>query len=518
MSMSESKSHNLFEVFRNRFPADEKVPFLKVDDGRTFTYDDLNCISAKYANVLTSLGLKPGERVLAQIKKSPESVFLYLACLRTGAVFLPLNTAYQANELDYFLGDSEPTVVVGDPHENILIDLCTSHKIPNFLTLSEDGSGTLNKKSQIAEAKFVSVARTDSDIAAILYSSGTTGQPKGVMLSHANLAANAEALHNIWRFGPDDVLLHTLPIFHTHGLFVAIHTVLLNGTGMIFHTQFNAENVIKDLPTATVFMGVPTYYVRLLASKKLTRNTCRNIRLFLSGSAPLLDETFCAFEKRTGKKIVERYGMTEAGIITSAVADKPRNAGDVGWPLPGVSLCITDDNNAELSQGKIGEIKVKGPGLFRGYWRRPEKTEKEFTVDGFFKTGDLARVNESGMISIVGRKNDMIISGGFNVYPKEIEAAIDKLPGVEESAVISMTHPEFGEAGLAVVVMAPEAKTLRNEEMRAVLIKDLANYKIPKLFVLTNKLPRNAMGKVQKNLLRNGYEAQWNAYLKTINS
>ncbi len=512
--MSEQSTHNLFELFRSRFPTNGNTPFLSVKDGPTYSYDDLERISAQYANVLVTCGLKPGDRVAVQIEKSPEGVFLYLACLRAGAVFLPLNTAYQADELDYFLGDAEPVIVVGDPNARALADLCATRKIVRFLTLGANGAGTLTDQSHDAASTFTTTPRGESDLAAILYSSGTTGRPKGVMLTHANLAANATALHQVWRFAPDDVLLHTLPIFHTHGLFVALNTVLLNGTGMIFHAKFDAKAVIADMPDATVFMGVPTYYVRLLANPAFTAETCRTIRLFLSGSAPLLDETARAFEARTGQQIVERYGMTEAGIITSADVDKPRRAGDVGWPLPGVSLRIAGNDNAELPRGETGEIQIKGPGLFKGYWRKPEKTSEDFTTDEFFKTGDLAHLDENGMVAIVGRAKDMMICGGFNVYPKEIETIIDSLPGVIESAVVGMPHPDFGESGLAVVTLAPGTTVLSTQDLRDALKKDLANYKIPKLLVIADELPRNAMGKVQKNVLRAAYKAQWDAALQ----
>jgi malonyl-CoA/methylmalonyl-CoA synthetase len=511
--MSEQNSRNLFEVFRGRFPSRMRNPFITTGDGRVFTYDDLDRISAQYANVLIANNVKPGDRVAVQIEKSPEGVFLYLACLRAGAVFLPLNTAYRADEADYFLGDAEPGLVVGDPGAHELANLCVARKIPHFFTLGADGVGTLINEAARAPTALASVPRSHSDLAAILYSSGTTGKPKGVMLTHGNLEVNARALHQTWGFEPDDVLLHTLPIFHTHGLFVAINTVLLNGTKMIFHAKFSANAVIADLANATVFMGVPTYYVRLLASKTFTIGAWQNVRLFLCGSAPLLDETFRAFEFQTGRQIVERYGMTEAGIITSADVDKPRKAGDVGWPLPGVTLRIADSSNAELPHSETGEVQIKGPGLFKGYWRNPEKTAEEFTPDGFFKTGDLAYAEESGMVTIVGRAKDMMISGGFNVYPKEIESIIDRLPGVAESAVVGMPHPDFGEAGLAVVTMDVIAKPIDTHATRAILKKHLASYKIPKLFVVANELPRNAMGKVQKALLRESYKDSWNAFL-----
>ena len=505
---------NLFDVFRARFPQDLSAPFMTLPSGKVFTYADLDAASARIANLLTHLGVAPGDRVVMQIEKSPQAVFFYLGCLRAGAVFLPLNTAYRADELDYFLADAEPSLVLADSKATTLSALCAARKIPHLLTLDADGTGTLMDRSAAMPAQKTAVTRAPTDLAAILYSSGTTGKPKGVMLSHANLTANAEALHRAWKFGPKDVLLHTLPIFHTHGLFVAINTVLLNGTGMIFHAKYAVDDVMADLPRATVFMGVPTYYVRLAAHPALTPELCKNIRLFLCGSAPLLDETFTSFAARAGREIVERYGMTEAGIITSADPDKPRRAGTVGWPLPGVSLRIADGDNRPLPQGETGEIQIKGPNLFSGYWRKPEKTAEDFTADGFFKTGDLAHLAADGMVNIVGRAKDMMISGGFNVYPKEIEAVIDALPGVAESAVVGMPHPDFGEAGLAIVTMNPGAAALDVAAVRATLKDALANYKVPKMIVMADALPRNAMGKVQKNLLRAEYRAQWDALMK----
>ncbi len=505
---------NLFDIFRARFPDDLSAPFMTLPDGRVFTYVDLDAGSSRMAHLLASLGTSPGDRVLMQVEKSPQTVFLYLACLRAGAVFLPLNTAYRADELAYFLADAEPHVVVTDPANTALIELCAQHKVAHVLTLDAAGEGTLITQSQTKRDDWSTTPRAETDLGAILYSSGTTGKPKGVMLSHANLAANARALHEIWGFGPHDVLLHALPIFHTHGLFVALNTVLLNGTGMIFHTKYSADDVLNDLPRATVFMGVPTYYVRLSMHPKLTPEVCRNIRLFLSGSAPLLDETFKSFAACTGKEIVERYGMTEAGIITSADVNKPRQAGSVGWPLPGVSLRIVDGDNNDVPRGDTGEIQIKGPNLFQGYWHKPEKTAEDFTADGFFKTGDLAHFAPDGMVNIVGRAKDMMISGGFNVYPKEIETVIDAMPGVAESAVVGMPHPDFGEAGLAVVTMNAGAAPLDTIAALQSLKDSLANYKIPKMMVVAYALPRNAMGKVQKNLLRAEYRAQWDGYIK----
>jgi malonyl-CoA/methylmalonyl-CoA synthetase len=501
---------NLFDVFRARFPKDMASSFITVPGGKTFTYTDLDHITGRLAELIITCGAVPGDRIAVQVEKSPQAVFLYLACLRAGLVFLPLNTAYRADELDYFLTDAEPAIVVGDPANTALAALCAKRGITHLLTLDADGDGTLMTESTGAFTDVV--PRASSDLAAILYSSGTTGKPKGVMLSHGNLAANAAALHAAWSFGPDDVLLHALPLFHVHGLFVALNTVLLNGTGMIFHSKFNADDVIRDLPHATVFMGVPTYYVRLAAHPRLSPEIVRNVRLFLSGSAPLLDETFKSFAARTGKQIVERYGMTEAVIITSADVNKPRQAGSVGWPLPGTTLRIVDGDNRDVPRGETGEIQIKSASLFQGYWRKPEKTAEDFTADGFFKTGDLARFASDGMVNIVGRAKDMMISGGYNVYPKEIEAVIDALPGVAESAVVGMPHPDFGEAGLAVVTMNAGAG-LDMDAVRISLKDALANYKVPKMIVVADTLPRNAMGKVQKNLLRTEYRAAWDKYL-----
>jgi malonyl-CoA/methylmalonyl-CoA synthetase len=504
---------NLFEIFRTRFPHDRSRPFIRRPDGRVFSYEDLETISGRIAALLLDLKVAPGDRVAMQVEKSAEAVFLYLACLRAGAVFLPMNTGYRPDELDYFIADAEPAVVVADPGAKALAEVCAACGVPYVLTLDAKGQGTLMSRAAGLTPLAGSIARAETDLAAILYSSGTTGKPKGVMLSHSNLAANAAALHEVWKFGPQDVLLHTLPIFHVHGLFVALNTVLMNGTGMIFHARFTPEDVIVDLPKATVFMGVPTYYVRLLATPAFTKGAAARVRLFISGSAPLLDETFRAFEERTGKQILERYGMTEACIITSAHIKRARTAGAVGWPLPGLVLRVADETGHPVPNGTTGEIQIKGPSVFRGYWRKPEKTAEDFTVDGFFKTGDLAQLDPDGMVNIVGRAKDMMISGGFNVYPKEIETAIDGMPGVAESAVVGMPHPDFGEAGLAIITMNAGAPALTAEKVRAALKESLASYKVPKMIVFADALPRNTMGKVQKNLLRQDYRAGWDAAL-----
>ncbi len=504
---------NLFAAFQERFPQDRAAPFL-IERARTTSYGDLEQETARIANLLVSLKVKLGDRVMVQVEKTPQAVFLYLACLRAGAVFLPLNTAYRADELEYFLKDAEPVVVVCDPGASALMDLCRAAGVPHVLTLDEKGEGSLVARAAGLPGQFATTVVSSTDLGAILYSSGTTGRPKGVMLSHGALKANAATLHQLWKFDAKDVLLHCLPIFHVHGLFVALHTTLWNGTALIFHAKYAVDDVVKDLPRATVFMGVPTYYVRLVQHAAFSPELCRTVRLFLCGSAPLLEETFATFAAKSGKQIVERYGMTEAGMITSAHLDKPRRAGTVGWPLPDVTLRIAGEDNREAAKGGTGEIQIKSPALFSGYWRKPEKTAEDFTADGYFKTGDLGQIEPDGMVAIVGRAKDMLISGGYNVYPKEIETVIDGLPGVIESAVVGMPHPDFGEAGLAVITLQPGA-FLDLAVVRTALKDALANYKIPKLILFAESLPRNAMGKVQKNLLRTEYRAQWDTFLST---
>jgi malonyl-CoA/methylmalonyl-CoA synthetase len=505
---------NLFELFRSRFPADRTRTFIEVPGGATLTYADLEAESARYAHALVAAGVKPGERVAVQVDKSAEAVMLYLGCLRAGAILLPLNTAYQAGELEYFLSDAAPTAVICQPNRAAELEglAATAGIRTCVMTLGGKGDGTLPERARGQAADFATVPRGGDDIAAILYSSGTTGRPKGAMMSHTNLAANALTLHKLWGFGPDDVLLHCLPIFHTHGLFVAINCVLLNGTAMIFCPKFDAEQAIGLLSRATVFMGVPTFYTRFLTSANLTPRACAHMRLFISGSAPLLEETFNAFREKTGFTILERYGMTEGGMFTSNPLDGDRRAGTVGFPLPDVELRITGEEGQVLPRGEVGIIEVRGPNIFKGYWNMPEKTKAEFTEDGFFKSGDVGVVDERGYVSIVGRAKDLIISGGYNVYPKEVEDFIDRLPGVVESAVVGMPHPDFGEAGRAVVVAAPGAAPTPEGVLEA-LKGRLANYKVPKQAVVVSELPRNAMGKVQKNVLRDTYAAMWKANL-----
>ncbi len=509
-------SANLYDVFETRFPSDRSRPFLTMRDGASVTYGDVIEHSGRMANMIASLDIKPGDCVAVQVEKSSATLLFYLACLRAGAIYLPLNTAYTGDELGCFLDDARPALVVCDPARQTAVEPHARKINAVLLTMNAAGLGSLADQTNRQHTDAQTVACASADPAAILYSSGTTGQPKGVVLSHGALAANAEALHEAWTFGPDDVLLHALPLFHTHGLFVATNTLLMNGTGMIFHTRFDAKGVIKDFAKATVFMGVPTYYTRLLSQPELSPEACRSMRLFISGSAPLLEDTFNAFAERTGHTIVERYGMTEAGIITSADPDRPRQAGTVGWPLQGVSLRIADDHDKPLRQGETGGVQIKGTGLFTGYWNKPEKTAEDFTADGYFRTGDLGRLEQNGQLTLVGRAKDLFISGGFNVYPKEIEQAIDALDVVEESAVVGLPHPDFGEAGLAVVVPA-EGQQCDPKTIRDALKASLANYKVPKLIVKTDALPRNAMGKVQKAELQMQYRDAWDEALKKLN-
>jgi malonyl-CoA/methylmalonyl-CoA synthetase len=492
-------SENLYDLFASRFPADPNAPFL-IGPRSVMTYGALDDLTGRMSAALCSAGAKPGDRIAAQIEKSAEGVALYLAAVRAGLVYLPLNTAYRDDEVAYFLRDSEPSIVVADPARLTSVSAASSAAAPAVLTMDASGNGSLSDLARTFNPDPGVFQAGRNDMAAILYSSGTTGKPKGVMLTHGNLASNALTLHKLWQFEPGDVLIHALPIFHVHGLFVALNTSLLNGSAVLFHEKFDADAILADMPRATLFMGVPTFYVRLLAAAALTRESCAHMRLFISGSAPLLPETFDRFAERTGHQILERYGMTEAGMITSARPDLPRRAGHVGWPLPGVSVRVAPES---------GGIEIKGPNVFAGYWRQPDKTAEDFTADGYFKTGDLGAVGGDGAISIIGRAKDMFISGGFNVYPKEIETCIDAIPGVDESAVIGMPHPDFGEAGLAVVVMKAGATTLDEDMAQTALKRQLANYKIPKLFIVAESLPRNTMGKVQKAQMRTSYAAAW---------
>jgi len=450
--------------------------------------------------------------VLVQVEKSPAALFFYLGCLRAGLIFVPLNTAYRDLELEHFLDDAEPGLVVCAPDRlTAMQELAGTRGVTRVQALDASGLGSLYDAARNQPTMHAPAALAGDEIAVILYTSGTTGRPKGAMITHANLASNARALHQAWGFRDGDVLLHALPIFHIHGLFVACHTALLNVSTMLFLPKFDARSVMTLLPRATVFMGVPTYYTRLLAEPAFSTKTCRNMRLFTCGSAPLLPQTFDEFRERTGHTILERYGMTETGMNTSNPLEGVRKPGTVGPPLPGVQIRIVDREDRELPAGETGQLLVKGTNVFKGYWRLPDKTAEEFTVDGYFRTGDLARLDADGYVSIVGRAKDLIISGGFNVYPKEIEGYLDKLDGVRESAAIGVPHPDFGEAVIAVVVRLPESATLTEAGIIAALKSKIAGFKVPKRVFFVDELPRNTMGKVQKNVLRDGYSQriQW---------
>ena len=464
---------NLYDLLASRFPTDRSKPCFLLPDGSAISYGELEASSGRVATLLAARGVAPGDRVAMQVEKSPQAVMIYLGTLRAGAVFLPLNGAYTPAEVDYFLADAEPGVFI------------------------QDAPGFVAAASGLSEAP--GVARAAADLAAIIYTSGTTGRSKGAMLSHGNLAANALALHQAWGFTGDDVLLHALPIFHVHGLFVALHCALLSGTPMVWLNRFDDARVLAGLKDATVMMGVPTFYTRLLANPGFTRNAAAHMRLFVCGSAPLLDSTFAEFEARTGKRILERYGMSEAVIITTNPLDGDRVAGSVGYPLPGVDLRIGGGD-------AVGVIEIKGPSVFSAYWRMPEKTAEEFTADGYFITGDVGRRDPDGRVWISGRAKDLIISGGYNVYPKEIELVLDAVEGVVESAVIGLPHPDLGEAVCAVVEGAGDEAMIIAE-----LRRTLAGFKTPKRIFFVEALPRNAMGKVQKNLLRAQFQQRFNS-------
>ena len=505
---------NLFEALRAAFPADLEQIAVETTSPQgeplLYTWRDLDRASARMANLLASLKLPEGSRVAVQVEKSVEAMLLYLATLRAGHVFLPLNTAYQSGEIEYFVGNAEPAVVVCTPGNfgwvsKIAFKAGTQH----VFTLGDDRTGSLLERAAHHGDDHQPVDKGVDDLAAILYTSGTTGRSKGAMLTHGNLLSNAEMLKDYWGWQKGDVLIHALPIFHVHGLFVAIHAALLNGSKMIWFSKFDPKAVIAAMPCATVFMGVPTLYVRLLAEAGLNKNATQNMRLFIAGSAPLLIETFNAWRERTGHTILERYGMSETIMLTSNPysadarhgGQSERRGSTVGFPLPGVGLRVVGDAGKALPVGEIGNIQVQGPNVFKGYWRMPEKTAEEFTQDGWFKTGDVGRVDERDYVSIVGRSKDLIISGGYNVYPAEIESAINDMPGVAESAVVGVPHPDFGEVGVAVVIAKPGAK-IDGEAIVAQLKAQLANFKIPKRCFVATELPRNTMGKVQKNLLR----------------
>ena len=501
------KNQNLFAALRAAFPAELDTVAVETDQGLSYSWRDLERSTAMMANLLQSLNLPQGARIAVQVEKSVEAMVLYLATLRAGYVFLPLNTAYLGAEIENFIGNAEPSVVVcSSANFGWVSKIAFKAGTQNVFTLDDDRTGSLlDRAGHCSDQHEVALKQSD-ELAAILYTSGTTGRSKGAMLTHGNLLSNARVLKDYWGWKKGDVLIHALPIFHVHGLFVATHGALLNGSKMIWLSKFDARLVIKNMPRATVFMGVPTLYTRLLGEPGLSAEACSTMRLFISGSAPMLIEVFNEWKQRTGHCILERYGMSETAMLTSnPYQSDQRRGGTVGFALPGVSLRVQDDDGKPLPAGEIGNIQVKGPNVFKAYWRMPEKTAEEFTADGYFKTGDVGKIDEEGYITIVGRSKDLIISGGYNVYPAEIEGYINELPGVAESALVGVPHPDFGEVGVAVVIAKPGA-TVEAGQVVAALKSKLANFKIPKQCFVLAELPRNTMGKVQKNLLREQYK------------
>jgi malonyl-CoA/methylmalonyl-CoA synthetase len=509
-------NHNLFVALRNAFPSDLDTTAIEAGDGTAMrrTWRDLERASARIANLLEALDLPRGSRIAVQVDKSIDALVTYLSTLRAGFVFLPLNTAYRSTEIDYYLKNAEPAVVIcAGRNLDGVSEIALKAGIQHVFSLNDDGSGTLLAKAASHVDRHTPVQRSQDDIAAILYTSGTTGRSKGAILSHANLLSNATTLKAYWGWQPQDVLIHALPIFHAHGLFVAAHGALLSGSKMIWFNRFDPAAVVARFKDATVFMGVPTLYVRMLQEPGLTVDACRRMRLFLAGSAPLAPDTFERWRERTGLAIVERYGMSETVMLTSNPyhpEDGERRAGTVGFPLPGVGLRVMREAGIPCAPGEIGGIEVKGPNVFSGYWRAPELTASEFSADGWFRTGDLGKIDERGYVVIVGRSKDLIITGGYNVYPAEVEGYLNELPGVAESSVIGVPHRDFGEAVVAVITpnagAPPDASALI-----ARLKGTIANFKVPKELFIVDELPRNAMGKVQKNLLRERYKELFSA-------
>ena len=501
-------NQNIFSALRAAFPADLDRTAIETADAETpgfYTWRDLDRGTAMLANLLNGLALPAGSRIAVQAEKSVEALMLYLAVLRAGHVYVPPNAAYQVAEIAYFIGDAEPAVVVcSSKNFGWVSKLAFKAGTLHVFSLNDDRSGSLLQRAAHHSDRHEPAVRGADDLACILYTSGTTGRSKGAMLTHGNMLSNALTLKDYWAWQAGDVLIHALPIFHVHGLFVAAHGALLNGSKMIWMARFDPRTVVARLPEATVFMGVPTLYVRLLAEPSLTREACRHMRLFVAGSAPLLIETFNAWRERTGHTILERYGMSETVMLTSNPCrpeDGERRGGTVGFALPGVGLRTRGNGGHACGPGEIGGIEVRGPNVFAGYWRMPEKTKEEFTDDGWFKTGDVGKVDAEGYVVIVGRSKDLIISGGYNVYPAEIESVLNELPGVAESAVVGVPHPDFGEAVVAVVVPRAGASVAADSVTTALKAK-IANFKVPKAVFVVDELPRNVMGKVQKKALR----------------
>jgi malonyl-CoA/methylmalonyl-CoA synthetase len=504
------RNHNMYSLIEDRVSKAGADPAFVMPDGAAVTYAQLGVEVGRMANALAATGVGPGDRVTVQVEKSFPNAVLYLACLKAGAVFNPLNSGYTSAELDYFLGDAQPSLLVCQRSSLAMLSpIAERHAVGSTLLLEPDGTGSIVDLAKQQSAEHATRVCDADDLASLIYTSGTTGRSKGAMITHGNLASNTEALCATWRITSDDILLHTLPIFHVHGLFVALNTTLSQGARILWQPKFDLDMALALLPEATLMMGVPTFYTRLLSSPAFGRETCRNMRLFVSGSAPLLAETHVEFQGRTGHAILERYGMTETGMITSnPYASEGRLAGTVGYPLPGISVRVAEPEGKILGSSEIGVIEVKGPNVFKGYWRNPEKTKAELRADGYFVTGDLGTIEPDGRLSIVGRAKDLIITGGLNVYPKEIEDELNAFPGVAEAAVVGIPHPDFGEGVIAVLAKASGADGARIEtEARIIeqLAGRLAKFKCPKRIFIVDELPRNAMGKVQKAELRTRY-------------
>jgi len=500
------RNQNLFSILHERGFSNRDAPFLTIPGGRQWTYGEVDTLSAKMAGALLAAGARSGDRIAVQIEKSAENVALYLAALRSGLVYTPLNTAYTKDEISYFLGDGKPAIFVCDPaRKKALGPVATKAGCAAIFTLSANGAGSLIDDAHSAPSFDDCVTRHGDDLAAVLYTSGTTGRSKGAMLSHDNLSSNAITLHRLWGFEQGDVLLHALPIFHVHGLFVALHTAMLNGSEILLLPKFEPAAIRTAMAQASIMMGVPTFYSRLLADDEFTKKTCAHMRLFISGSAPLTEETHKAFSERTSHEILERYGMSEAGMITSNPLEGRRLSGSVGYALPDVDIRVTNDGGGLASTNDPGAVEIRGPNVFKGYWRMPEKTVEEFTDDGWFKTGDIGVLTEDGRLSLVGREKDLIIAGGYNIYPKEVESILDAITGVSESAVIGIPHPDMGEGVVAILTAASE-NAVSDETLRKAM-SSLARFKRPREFFWIDTLPRNAMGKVQKQLLRKKFAA-----------
>lgn len=492
---------NLYACLFRRFAHALDQPFLRVPDGATLTYGDVDHRSAQIAGALSGLGVQRGDRVVVQVHKSTDAIALYLACLRMGVVFVTLNTAYTDNEVAFFVEDAAPTLVVRSPDRGAIGSIPLATLGPADSPVGAANAGSLGDAADRAEPFHDIVTSEETDTATMLYTSGTTGRSKGAMINHRGLASNGASLHEMWHFADGDVLLHALPVFHVHGLFVALHPAMMNASEVIFLPRFTTEAVVAHLPESTVFMGVPTFYTRLMADPAFTPEACRTLRLFTSGSAPMTEIVHQEFEARSGHRIVERYGMTETGIITSNPIDGDRVAGTVGFATPGFDVRVAADDGTVLGPDEAGVVEIKGPGLFNGYWQLPEKTASEFRPDGFFITGDVGQMDAEGRLTLEGRSSDMIISGGLNVYPKEVEMALDELPGIVESAVVGLPHPDFGEVVAAFVVLE-DGVQFGKAEAEAALGDELARFKLPKAVLQIDALPRNTMAKVQKKQLR----------------